>query len=190
MTALSVDTILEAVESVLTAQLGAALTGQGLMREAPTALASVLAWSQLPSRQALFTAELPAGAITSPGLVGAPTRDELGHYRATWSVGIAVYARGTDHADTQQRIHAYAAAVRDVLVANPSLNGTAIGLRWTHEEYAPLDPHAARTEGGCLVEIEVDVQDAVQPGTSDPQIVEVTGSYNLLPVPAPTHPAL
>lgn len=184
MSALSVDAVCAAVEQVLIDQLAAALTGQGAMREAPTALVDVLHWHQLPQRQALFTAELPAGAITSPGLVGAPIRDELGHYQATWSVGIAVYARGIDHDDTTQRMRAYAAAVRDVMVANPSLGTTAIGLRWTHEEYALLDPRSARTEGGCLVEIEVDVSDAVHPTSADPQIVEVTGSY------LPLHPAL
>jgi hypothetical protein len=184
MSALSVDLICEAVEQILTDQLSAALAAQGAMREAPTALDLVLHWHQLPSRQALHTAELPAGAITSPGLVGVPIRDELGHYRATWSVAVAVYARGVDHNDTTQRMRAYAAAVRDVLIANPSLGGVAIGVRWTHEEYALLDPRASRTEGGCMVEIEVDVQDAAQPTTAGTPIVEATGDYQLI------HPAL
>ncbi len=182
MTALSVDVVCAAIETVLTAQLPAALTAQGSMTEGG-GLLPVLSWGQLPERTALFNAELPAGAITSPGVVGVPVRDENGSYRATWLVAVALYVRGIDHHDTTQRCRAYAAAIRDVLIANPSLAGVSQAVRWTHEEYALLDPRSARTEGGCLVEVEVDVQDVVTVGAGT-AISEVTGTY------LPIHPAL
>jgi hypothetical protein len=186
MTALSVDAICAAVEQTLTAHMATALTAQGVMLEAPTALDPITAWAQIPTRQALYTSELPAGSITSPGLAGPPIRDESGGYTAVWTVGIAVFARGTDYRDTTQRVRAYAAAVRDVIVTYPTLGGAVLGSRWTHEEYALLDSKAARTEGGCLVEIEVQVQYAVTPGDgTNVPVSEATAIYSLLPV----HPA-
>lgn len=147
------DDVCQAVENVLTEHLPgwAAAAGLGQLRT----------WQQLPTPQAITSAALPVGAITSPGLTGPPTK-RRDTYEATWRVAVAIYDRGTDHSDTQSRARRWAALIRTVLVQHPRLGGLALRLAWVGEDYALLpDQSSARTLAGCAVALDVTVDDVV-----------------------------
>lgn len=123
-------------------------------------LKPVTDWDQVPDLAAISKAKLPAGAITSPGLVRPPVRTEDG-WNATWRVVAGVYDRGLNHDDTASRIRRWAAAVRGVGLANQSLGGVAASVAWVSEVYAQRpEKTAARTIGGCAVAFDVQVLEA------------------------------
>lgn len=139
-------------------------------------LKPVTTWQQVPTVQAISSAPVPAGAITSPGLTEPPTKHRDRH-EATWRIVAAVYDRGSDYTDTARRIRTWAALIRAVLVQHPRLGGLALRLDWVGEEYELVPEQGARTLGGCAVAVDVVVADVV-PSTAPPGL----GG----PPPAPT----
>lgn len=118
-------------------------------------------WHQVPSLDALSEANLPTGAITSPGLTDSPV-GRHGNYAATWRVVVGVYDRGASYKDTARRTRRWAAVIRAALLESPTLGGVASGVRWVGEEYAERpNKNQARTIGGCAVAFDVDASNVV-----------------------------
>lgn len=127
-----------------------------------TELNDVTSWQQVPTLRALSTAQLPAGAITSPGLTGKPIRHGDGSYEATWRVVFGILDRGKDYDTTALRARRWAGLLRAVLTANPTLGGIGHSLLWVSEEYDQWpDRKQAATLGGCAVGIDITVRNVV-----------------------------
>lgn len=160
------DDLCAAVEAILVEHLPPWAEAAGLVTAGGPA---VRTWQQLPTPEALSSAQFPAGAVTSPGLTGPPTRTRDG-YEATWRLAVGFYDRGTDHRDTASRIRRWAALIRTVLVAHAQLGGLARTLTWVGEDYAArAEAGSARTLGGCSVAFDVLVTDVV-PTTAPPEL--------------------
>lgn len=176
MPLVTADDLCAAAEAMLRAHLPVLAESLGLK--------PIQEWQQVPTPEALSTADTPALAIACPGLATPPTKRSTG-YDAPWRLVVGVYDRGEDHTDTQARTRKWAAAVRQVLVQHPTLGGVAAGVRWVGEEYAERpERSSARTLGGCAVAVDVTARDVIahepyvspdQPGSVRP-VVEATHS--------------
>lgn len=151
---LGADQLCRATEAVLSAQVPALLTL--LVR---TDLGRIRTWQQLPTIEALSSAQFPAAAITSPGLSGTPIYSRSSNsWTATWRIAVGVYARGKDHAETAAHVRDWCAVFRTVLLMNKRLGGVAKSLTWVGEEYARIPrKEQARTFGAGAVAVDVTV---------------------------------
>lgn len=147
-------------------------------------LEEVATWEQIPDWEALQAADFPAGAITSPGLVEAPTRKGRTTYDGTWRLVAGIYDRGGSFRETQRRARRWAAVLRVTLLEHPTLGGIATDLMWRGEEYRQL-PQAkvARTLGGCAVAFDVTLRDVadLQAATTRPSLSTPTTSITVRP---------
>lgn len=134
------------------------------------------AWAQVPTLEALTTANFPAGAVTSPGLVDVPVRTGrwgTGH-NATWRISVGIYDRGGSYDETATRVRKWAGLVRATLLNNPTLGGVASSLMWRGEEYRQITvQRAARTLGGCAVAFDVTSENVVDL-TDDPSVTSAS----------------
>lgn len=147
----------EGMETVLVADLPGLIETLGL----EDLLKPVRTWKQLPTIQALTEANMPAGAITSPGLASPPTR-KGSRVDATWRIVVSLFDRDVDHTATTQRIQQWAALIRAVGHRNPSLGGIATSTTWVGERYELIPARsAARTLAGCSVDFNVSARDVV-----------------------------
>jgi hypothetical protein len=155
------DHVCRAVEQVLTEHMPGWASAADL--------SPVTTWQQLPTPQAISSAAVPVGAITSPGLTGPPVKHR-GKYKATWRVVVSLYDRGKDHSDTQRKAREWAALIRTVLVQHPRIGGLAQELTWIAEDYAVLpDQRNARTLAGCFAAFDITVDDVV-PDVAPPEL--------------------
>lgn len=167
--------VCRAAQAILETHLPGVLAEYGL-----TGLGKVSTWQQVPTVEALTSAVLPAGAITSPGLVEPPRLTRSGGWTATWRLAVGVYARGRDHNETAQHVRDWAAAVRATLLRHPSLGGVVQSLMWAGEDYATLPQRsAARTIGGCAVAFDVTVKDVVQLAPPAPAVAATSSTLSV-----------
>lgn len=116
-------------------------------------------WTQLPVLEALQTAILPAGAITSTGIVPGTVRESSLGTDATFRLRLGVFDHGADYNDTANRARTWAALMRGVLLQHRTLGGVASTLRLVSESYRQFgQTSVARTLGGGVLEIDVDVK--------------------------------
>lgn len=177
MPLLSADELCAAAEAVLREHLQPLATSRGLEK--------IRTWEQLPTLEALTTANLPAVAVTSPGLADRPTRRSSG-YNAPWRIVVGAFVRGTSFTETAGRVRDWAAVIRQVMVQHPTLGGVATGLEWVGEEYVERpERSSARTLGGCAVAFDVTARNVIdsepyvppdQPGGGDRPVVQATHS--------------
>lgn len=148
-TCIAVREVLKAGLPLLTEQLGVAKT-----------YGPITEWQQLPTREAIASARLPAASISDGGLVEPPTYSRADDaWTTVWRVVVSVYDRGRDHDDTQARVRDWCALVRTVLLANKTLGGAAVRLAWSGEEHALVpNRNSARTFGGGAIAVDVTVQ--------------------------------
>lgn len=167
--------VCEAAEQVLVAGLLDVITAFGLQAK----MTPPATWDQLPTLEALTAANMPAGAITSPGLVGEPVQRSNG-YDATWRLVVGMYDRDADHSATADRVRTWAGLVRATILRARSLGGLAQSVRWSGEDYQLIRQRsAARTLGGCAVAFNVTVTNVVDVDDLLP-----------LPIVQSTHPVL
>ncbi|MSZ75522.1 MAG: hypothetical protein F2667_00275 [Actinobacteria bacterium] len=159
------ETLCQAVEATLRADLPGVVAAFGWTER----LGAIEDWHQVPRLEAISTANLPAGAITSPGLVRPPTYSRSSGWSATWRVVAGVYVRGEDHHDTAARCRDWAGVIRTVFLANRSLGGVADGgLVWAGEEYDEQPQKSvARTLAACAVAIDVSATNVIDTAALD-----------------------
>lgn len=176
---LGADQLCQATESMLTEKVPVLVELLGRTKD----LAPVKTWQQLPTIEALSSAQFPAAAITSPGLSGTPTYHRSSNsWTATWRIAVGIYDRGKDHAETAARVRDWCAVFRTVLLLNKSLGGVANSLVWVGEEYARIPrKEAARTFGAGAVAVDVTVDNVADFDGLDAQN---------LPLVLSTHPTL
>lgn len=166
------DDLCDAVEAVQRAGLPVLIEQLGLdqAQGAEKAYTVPSTWAQVPTLTALQSAILPAAAVTSSGIVGAPVRRTTG-WDATWRITVGMFDRGDDYHVTAGRVRTWAALVRAVGIANPTLGGIASGVRWAGETYRQYpQANVARTLGGCAVDFDVDVRNVADLGSLAPLV--------------------
>lgn len=155
----SADELCAAIETVLVDHLDDTMNELGWTNEA--GYESMRSWRQLPSLDALTAAQLPAGAVIAPDVVGEPVYEaSTGLWRTTWRIPVVAYGRGSDHSDTQARIRNRVAAIRTTLLAHKSLGGLASAMRWTGENHNLIparDSARSIAAGGISVDVTADV---------------------------------
>ena len=132
----------------------------------------ITTWQQVPTLEAIATADYPAVAMTSPGLVEPPAYKRSSYtWETTWRAAVGLYDRvGVDdggQSATQQRVRDWIMILRTAALRNPTLAGTARWIRWAGEEYDLLpDRNKARTigAGALALDIRVDVPDTLGMG--------------------------
>lgn len=172
---ITADTLCVAAEETLREHLPTVIELLGLhTSDNPRVVAPYVTpkqWDQVPSAEAIETSPLPAGRISSPGLVERPLRVGTwgtGH-NATWRVSVGIYDRGRSYDETASRTRTWAALVRATMLAHPTLGGVASSLMWAGEEYRNIArPDAARTFGGCAVAFDVTADNVVDLSVPNP----------------------
>ncbi|WP_108665150.1 hypothetical protein [Euzebya rosea] len=101
------------------------------------------AWHELHDVEELITAaaKIPAGAVVIPDEEYADTRRHQGRYQ----IIVGVVTRGVGFDDTVTVNDLYRAAIRMVLVQQPSLGGFAGDTRVRRSNYRPVAGDVART---------------------------------------------
>jgi hypothetical protein len=163
----SADQVLVALEDTLRAALPQVLDlpeVKAYLGTNATAYAEITTWQQLPTIQAIATADYPAVAITSPGLVEPPTyKRSSDSWETWWRAAVGIYDRaGVDdggHRATQAQVRNWIAFLRVAALRNPTLGGAARAVRWAGEEYDMLpDRNKARTIGAGALALDIKVE--------------------------------
>lgn len=134
-----------------------------LPRLLPADLDMPYTWEQLPTDDAMRSADTPALAITCSGLIGSPQRVDRGaRYDALWSVWVTVWVRGEDgtYASTTSATRRYTKAARSAVLAYAHREGR--DWSWLAEEYDALGaPNVAATLQAGMVQFSVPAIGAV-----------------------------
>jgi hypothetical protein len=115
-------------------------------------------WALGPSFDKWPEDQLPGVLVSSQGTLQPPQRDGDGVYRVRWAMepGIVCSAR------TQNESHAlamlYGAAIFDLLIQRPSLDGHAAGTVWLGETYDDLGYDDSRSLYAVKERFAVDVE--------------------------------
>lgn len=171
----SVDQVLVALQQTLAQAVPMVLELPGVKAYLGTraaGFAEITTWQQVPTLAAIATADYPAVAMTSPGLVEPPAYKRSAYvWETTWRAAVGLYDRvGVDddgQSATQQRVRDWMMILRTAALRNPTLAGTSRWIRWAGEDYDLLpDRKNARTIGaGALsLDIRVDVPDTLGMG--------------------------
>lgn len=120
-------------------------------------------WSRLADFTTIAEHQSPAVVVTTPGisevLPSAGCRAQV----ATWQLRVFVVVRGRTYEETADRVAAYTAAVRSVLLEARRLEGFSASVTWAGETYQELSADDARTVGAGSVTVNYP---GVQTGTS------------------------
>lgn len=102
--------------------------------------------------------QLPCVLLVSPGLAEEPLADGRGHYRAKFSLGVAVIVSTAYMDATAELAKLYTACCRAVILQHQSLEGFAAGVEWVDESYADLESIDTRSLGAgqAVFAVEVD----------------------------------
>lgn len=170
---ITADDVCAEIENVLRAELPfwAHLVGLADAAEV-SAEGQVRSWDQLPDPAAISTAQLPAGAIASPGLTssGVPTRrGGVLRWDATYRVAVAVYDRGGDFNQTQSRCRRWAALLATVILRHQRLNGLSESVTCITQQTTPSgSPTSARTFAQAIAIFDVTCKDVWPLGAATP----------------------
>lgn len=102
--------------------------------------------------------QLPSCLLVCPGLENAPVQHADGTMDMTWSVGVAIVVSASTLAATNDLAKVYAAAIRTLLLQQPSLGGFAQGLSLTDESYDDMASDDGRSLAAGQVVFNVDVR--------------------------------
>ena len=186
------DDLCTAAERVLVEHLPGYAAQYALQRDL-TVLPGVRDWHQVPTLEALSSANFPAGAITSPGLTGppaVPSASRGNRVDATWQIEVGIFDRGTDWNDTAARTRTWAALIRLTLLAHP-FGGAVTNCKWIGESYRQIGQrNSARTIGGCSVLFDITAVDVADPGAAsvDPVVLSTASTVTVRSSPALPEP--
>lgn len=162
----SADQVLVALEETLRTTLPQVLELPEVKAYLGTTAADyrpITTWEQLPTLAAIATADYPAVAITSPGLVQPPAYQRSKDSWETWwraEVGIFDRAGFDDdgHRITQAMVRNWIAWLRTAALRQQTLGGAARAVVWAGEEYDLLpDREQARTIGAGVLALNIKV---------------------------------
>src|SRR5690606_6246252 len=94
----------------------------------------------------------------APGLTEAP-RKERQEYITKWAIGVGAVVSGQDRDNTFDLAEIYAAAIRSLVMQQPSLSGFAAGIDWLGERFDELlGPEDLSTIAAGTLQLEVEVR--------------------------------
>jgi hypothetical protein len=159
-------TIRRAAQTVLKQQLPAVL--DGLAEQEGMGLPPIVTWRRLSDFLLITDLQSPAMVVTTPGV--ADTAERRGRdQRADWLVRVFTVVRGRTYEETADRVAAYVAAARTVLLSDADLGGLAAGCQWVRESYSELDNDKERTVGAGSVTVRyARILTGLVPDPSDP----------------------
>jgi hypothetical protein len=102
--------------------------------------------------------QLPALMVSSTGTPQPPKRLGDGTYRAWWLMGLYVVCSARTQAESKVMARHYTAAVRDLFLQRPSLDGQANGTDWVDEDYRDLTYDDLRSLSSGAVHFIVEVE--------------------------------
>lgn len=125
----------------------------------------------------------PTWVVSARNVLGKPTRQGSGVYRAEYAATVGIYANGRDWDETEDLCWIYAAVIRNLVLQHPSLGGVAQTTWWEAETYQEIEAQALRTEGLATVRFGVRLTGVVDanagpanPGDAAPNWPAVTSS--------------
>lgn len=104
--------------------------------------------------------QMPSCVIVAPGLIEEPTKHR-GLYITRWAVAVGAAVSGQDRESTFDLSELYAAALRSLVMQNPSLGGFATATDWMGERYDDIPNDMSRTLAAGTVQFSVEVQGAL-----------------------------
>lgn len=115
--------------------------------------------------------QTPACVIICPGLASPPVRRST-TYDTEWSVGVGAVVRGVSRDNTYLLTAVYAAAIRALVLHNPSLGGFAESITWESERVDPLTSTDLRTIAAGVEQFTVKVNGAqdIRTGPTQPSV--------------------
>lgn len=105
--------------------------------------------------------QTPTIIVISPGSEGTPVRSGEGAITVVWRVEVAVIANGRDRASSNLFAKVYAAAIRAIVVQQPSLGGVAAASVYAGESFTDAPADYLPVGAVAVVEFAVTVTEAV-----------------------------
>ncbi len=115
-------------------------------------LPPIRTWRRLGDFLLISELESPAMVVTTPGLSGQVERRGR-DTRAPWAVRVFTVVHGRTYEETADRVAAYIAAARTVLLDEQFLGGLAARCEWLAETYSELDTNTDRSIGAGSVTV-------------------------------------
>jgi len=160
----------------------------------PRVYSTTNTWHSLPDERLPMCIALSTGTVTRPRYEGDGT------ISAWWGIGVGVAASANTEENTNLAAKIYGAAVRAILLQQPTLGGMTAGTEWIDESYTevPVPEDERRTIRAAQVIFQVLVDDVVtrfsgpttpieptdplgQPGADWPEAETVEVEVRLLP---------
>lgn len=101
--------------------------------------------------------QIPACIIISPGLSGPPERAGDGTITAWWRIEVAIAASAKDRETSNELAKLYGAAIRTLLLQQPSLGGVANAISLVGESYDEVPTNLLDVGSYALVHADVQV---------------------------------
>lgn len=186
----SADQVLVALEDTLRATLPAVLELPEVKAHLGSRAADyrpITTWQQLPTLQAIATADYPAVAIMSPGLVQTPTlQRSRDAWEVWWRAEVGIFDRhGVDddgHRATQALVRNWIAWLRTAALRQQTLGGAARAVQWAGEEYDLLpDRQQARTIGAGTLMLNIKAEVPNTLGLGLPLVTSTTTQLDVNP---------
>lgn len=135
--------------------------------------------------------QVPAVFVSSPGTTGDPVQVGTTGWQATFVINVTLVDRADDWEITAGRIQLWASLIRQVILANRTLRGRVVKVRWRTESYGAIPSTDGRTYAGTTVRFDITLPvtytDDVGTLTPDPVYPDPEGG---LPNPLPDTPVV
>lgn len=112
-----------------------------------------------PSLDKMPEDQLPAIVLVSTGLSERPLKSGEGKYRGRWDMGVCCIVSARTQTESHALASRYIAALRDLFIQRPSLDGHASGVDWQGEQYDQLDFDDVRSIDAGFGQLTVEVED-------------------------------
>jgi hypothetical protein len=149
-------------------------------------LQRIRGWALGPSFDKWPEDQVPGLLIVSPGALERPRHDGAGLYRVRWQLDVGVLCSARTQRLSRQQATLYGAAVRDLFLQRPSLEGHTAGLDWLGDSYDDLDYDDTRSLASARNRFAVEVagvgQTGAGPVTPDDPLDPDTDPWPLWPI--------
>lgn len=141
-------------------------------------------WVNEPTARSIGTGQPAAYLVRVLNTVGVPHVQAQGYGRtaATWRAAVTVQVFGTDWQEAADLTSWYEKAVRASVMQHRSLGDFATSTKWMGNSYAGEVHNSSRTEGQCILNFDIAVNDVIDVNRGPLQVP----SPPLTPGPDPT----
>lgn len=129
-------------------------------------------WAIGPSFDKWPEDQVPGVLVSSRGVPTPPIKDGDHFYRAHWLVEPGVVCSARTQAESHALAMLYGAAIRDLIIQRPSLDGHAEAADWIGESYDDLGYDDTRSLYAARLTFSIEVMDVAQ-GNAGPTLPDV-----------------